>query len=838
MKRSLLFLWLLVMTTSFILAQSNQYLHFDRNNDYVRLDGASQYIANTTTISMAGWFYTDQLAYGQGMIGLRGSGNGFYLIQLADGKLECRLQTNTGLHQYVSPNFVILPGVWQHVAWVYDGSTVTLYIDGVVRGSSSASGTISDAGIPFTIGRSILANLNFYFGGRADEVTLWDKALTQADIQDMMANELTGTEANLQLYYKMNQGAPGGDNTSISKLISEVDGGNRDADLIGFAMNGATSNFAGMLQTGFQAISFDEVPNKLVTDAPFALTAAASSSLPVTFTIESGPATVSGNMITLDGTAGEVVIKASQPGDATYAAATDVLKAFTVVDPQVSVPLVELRNPLEGDVNVPFLKEIHLAAIATTDFAELLSVDELEFEINGETVPAKNWGNGFFTAYWLPPAHGSYALTAKAKNNFGAIGSSQFIINVIAAAPSITETAFTGVWINSTIISEEVEAELPAFLGSYDRILATLDVTCPPGGCGPWDRVAKVEIQTHEGNWVEMIRYITPYGVACSHTLDVTDFMSALQGKIRFRMSCETFDNGFEYELRLDYQPGIPTYAYSKIDPVWHQRFDFGNPGDLQPVDDQMVKFFPNSQAAKFKLISSGHGWGENNTNNAAEFYNTTHHVWVDGAQTFAQNNWLICNPNPDACSPQNGTWFHNRAGFCPGAISPWFDFDMTPYIANGTASLGYKFDEAYVDLCHANNPNCVSGQTCPDCNDGFNPHLIVASSIINFGDGPLDTASVTSVEELALTNLGLSLYPNPSSGQVEVMISGLDGRSAQQARIVVFDALGKRLAVYEGLQFVDQRYSMDLSHLPNGRYMVNVALPEGQQTKILEIRR
>ncbi|MEL6651698.1 MAG: LamG-like jellyroll fold domain-containing protein, partial [Bacteroidota bacterium] len=712
--------------------QANQYLHFDRNDDYVRLDNGSQFITNTSTISMAGWFYTDQLAYGQGMMGFRGSGNGFYLIQLSDGVLECRLETNTGLHEYVGPAFTILPGQWQHVAWVYDGSSVTLYIDGVVRGSSPASGTLSDGSIPFTIGRSILTSLNFYFGGRADEVSVWDKALTQADIQDMIANELTGTEANLQLYYKMNQGDPGGDNTSITKLVSEVGGGARDADLIGFAMNGSTSNFAGTLQTGFQAISFDEIPNKLITDAPFDVVAAASSGLPVDFTVESGPATISGSTITLDGTAGEVVIKASQPGDATFSPAADVVKSFTVVDPQVNVPLVDLRNPLEGDVNVPALKPIHLAAKAETDFEELLEVTGLVFEINGETVNAKHWGDGFYTAYWLPPAYGNYTLVAKASNNYGAIGSSTANINVALQAPAIVDTAFSGIWINSTIFEQEVEAELPSFLGAYNQITATLDVSCPPGGCGPWDRVAKVEVQTHEGNWVEIIRYITPYGVPCNHTLDVTDFMSALQGKIRFRVSCETFDNGFEYELKLDYQPGIPTHVYSKIDPVWHERFDFGNPGNLQPVSDKTMPFYPGSQTAKFKLISSGHGWGDNNTSNAAEFFNTTHHIWVDGVETFAQNNWLTCNPNPDACQPQNGTWFFDRAGFCPGAISPWFDFDLGPYIANGNITLGYVFDENYIDLCHANNPNCVSGQTCPDCNDGFNPHLIVASSVIN----------------------------------------------------------------------------------------------------------
>lgn len=226
-------------------SQSNQYLHFDRMDDYVRLDSSSQYISGAFAFSMAGWFYTDQLAYGQGMIGFRGVNEGFYLIQLNNGMLECRFQSSTGLHEFVAPSFSILPGVWQHIAWVYDGSKVVLYINGIANGSSPASGTFSDNNIPFTIGRSILGNLNFYYGGRVDEVSVWTKALTPDDIKNMMVNELNGDEGDLQLYYKFNQGIPGEDNTSITTLKCEVGDGERDANLIGFALMGETSNFNG-----------------------------------------------------------------------------------------------------------------------------------------------------------------------------------------------------------------------------------------------------------------------------------------------------------------------------------------------------------------------------------------------------------------------------------------------------------------------------------------------------------------------------------------------------------------------------------------------------------------
>ena len=66
-----------------------------------------------------------------------------------------------------------------------------------------------------------------------------------------------------------------------------------------------------------QSITFPAVANKKPTDAPFALTATASSGLPVTYTVVAGGsvATVSGSTVTLAGTAGVVTIKATQTGN-------------------------------------------------------------------------------------------------------------------------------------------------------------------------------------------------------------------------------------------------------------------------------------------------------------------------------------------------------------------------------------------------------------------------------------------------------------------------------------------------------------------------------------------
>lgn len=86
-----------------------------------------------------------------------------------------------------------------------------------------------------------------------------------------------------------------------------------------------------------QAIAFSSIASKTYGDAPFALTATASSNLPVSFRIVSGPATVSGNTVTLTGT-GTVVVEASQAGNASYAAAPAVNQSFVVAAAGITPP--------------------------------------------------------------------------------------------------------------------------------------------------------------------------------------------------------------------------------------------------------------------------------------------------------------------------------------------------------------------------------------------------------------------------------------------------------------------------------------------------------------------
>ena len=98
-----------------------------------------------------------------------------------------------------------------------------------------------------------------------------------------------------------------------------------------------------------QTITFDPLSTRTYGEAPFALSAMASSGLPVTFSIVSGPATNAGDTITLTG-AGTVTVRASQAGNNNFNPAPDVDRSFTV-NPAAIAVTADVKSKVYGDAD-------------------------------------------------------------------------------------------------------------------------------------------------------------------------------------------------------------------------------------------------------------------------------------------------------------------------------------------------------------------------------------------------------------------------------------------------------------------------------------------------------
>ncbi|HYW69900.1 MAG TPA: MBG domain-containing protein, partial [Pyrinomonadaceae bacterium] len=91
----------------------------------------------------------------------------------------------------------------------------------------------------------------------------------------------------------------------------------------------AAKNVSINISMSVQTINFGNLVNKQVGDAPFTVSATSTSGLPVTFGIVAGPATITGNTVTLTGP-GSVTVRAAQIGNGNFNAASSVEQSFLV----------------------------------------------------------------------------------------------------------------------------------------------------------------------------------------------------------------------------------------------------------------------------------------------------------------------------------------------------------------------------------------------------------------------------------------------------------------------------------------------------------------------------
>lgn len=96
---------------------------------------------------------------------------------------------------------------WYHLAGNFDGNQACFYINGQEIECEALTGQILTNTLPIFIGKlSTVYPQTEYFNGLIDDVRIWNKALTQAEIQSTMNVPLVGNEAGLVSYWKFDEG--------------------------------------------------------------------------------------------------------------------------------------------------------------------------------------------------------------------------------------------------------------------------------------------------------------------------------------------------------------------------------------------------------------------------------------------------------------------------------------------------------------------------------------------------------------------------------------------------------------------------------------------------------
>jgi hypothetical protein len=104
---------------------------------------------------------------------------GQYLLRVKDGTLVFRVYVGDGRYHEVSTPEVLEAGVWQHVAATDDGDAIRVFHNGAEVAAASVQSPPAASDASLLLGASGVYD---YFGGRLDEVALYEVALTAEQI--------------------------------------------------------------------------------------------------------------------------------------------------------------------------------------------------------------------------------------------------------------------------------------------------------------------------------------------------------------------------------------------------------------------------------------------------------------------------------------------------------------------------------------------------------------------------------------------------------------------------------------------------------------------------------
>jgi hypothetical protein len=623
--------------------------------------------------------------------------------------------------------------------------------------------------------------------------------------------------------------------TNINMHLTPGSGDKNDYqvwDGLFFHSQGGTGGFDNLLvrqqpDGNAQLIEMEDIPNQLVFNDPITLTATASSGLPVSFEMIEGPATISGNTLTLTGEEGVVRFKATQAGNASWLPAPDVVKTFEVVDPDLYTPEVTIRRPYTG--TKIYLQDVHPVMIVVSAYIEhpeVIKFTEITASVDGMDIPLhtdypEDPENGYYYGFFTPLGYTNYGLNVSVTQSGGKTTTYNTQFEVTDQIDNTLEvmTMHGDLVCTPSQHSARGEYIFPSHVGAFNDIQAYFDYNCVNGNCDTYDRIGGVRIRNYRGEWMELFRYITPFGKQCSDEVDVTDFTSMLQGLVEMEYYMVLWNgSGSNPNLSFTFTKGNPEYLYVDMDEIWYGDYSFGDYANQQPVPVRDYPFNEQAARVKLQLTTTGHNWssGTNhtyNTGNAAEFYEATHHILVNGQSQYDQHLWRSCSPNPAGCQPQNGTWSYSRSGWCPGSIGMVWDFDLSSYLNASHAELFYQFDPTYLDLCHPNHPDCVDGVTCTECAAPDNPILRVSGKVVTYSNNENVFTGVH--QTLSEPSFRVELYPNPAKHQVTLRTDYDKGAVS----VMMLNAWGQIMMYFT----VEGERNIDIGHLSPGVYTLQM---------------
>ena len=156
--------------------------HFNGSSDYIHVTN-SEILNFQDALSIACWINMEGFTGSEQHPISHGNWDNRYKISISNNRIRFTLNTSTSIKDLDSDTSP-MPGQWHHLAAVYDGNDMEIWMDGVLDAFTPFSGTINKTSYNLAFGQYLPGENGYNFYGSLDAVSFFDYALSAGQILD------------------------------------------------------------------------------------------------------------------------------------------------------------------------------------------------------------------------------------------------------------------------------------------------------------------------------------------------------------------------------------------------------------------------------------------------------------------------------------------------------------------------------------------------------------------------------------------------------------------------------------------------------------------------------
>jgi hypothetical protein len=181
--------------------------------DYAQ--AANNAAINLAQFSVGAYFKTTNIGTVKSILlkDVDGTNNNYKLSLSATNKAQISFVNTAFTTVSAIGTTTITDGNWHYAVGTFDGANLKIYVDGVLEATTANATTPITGTNALNIGADN-GGIN-KFNGNIDEISVWNSALPQAQIQSLISQRLVGNEANLVAYYNFAGNSKNGQGVTI-----------------------------------------------------------------------------------------------------------------------------------------------------------------------------------------------------------------------------------------------------------------------------------------------------------------------------------------------------------------------------------------------------------------------------------------------------------------------------------------------------------------------------------------------------------------------------------------------------------------------------------------------